>query len=80
MIDVLPLAPFIAPAPPVACPSCQTARAQASEEVAAAGGDWRCAQCGEPWTPSRLATVAEYEAWSRARDNDPARSKVVNAR
>ena len=80
MIDVRPLAPFIAPAPPVACPSCLTARAQVSEEVAAAGGDWRCERCGERWTASRLATVAEYEAWSSARDSDPARSKAVNAR
>jgi predicted Zn finger-like uncharacterized protein len=80
MIDALPLPPFVAPGPPAACPSCHTARVLATEEVVTAGGDWRCERCGEQWTASRLATVAEYEAWSRARDSDPARSAVVTAR
>lgn len=80
MIDALPLSSSNAPAPPVACPSCQTARAQATDEVASAGGHWRCERCGEQWTASRLATVAEYEAWKHARDSDPARSDVVTAK
>jgi predicted Zn finger-like uncharacterized protein len=67
MIDALPLTPAVAPAPPVACPSCHTAR-KTSDEVAAAGGSWRCERCGEQWSASRLATVAEYEAWARDRD------------
>ena len=79
MTDALPL-PLFDPAPPVACPSCHAARVLATDEVAAPGGNWRCERCGEQWTASRLATVAEYEAWKRARDSDPARSAVVTAR
>jgi transposase-like protein len=65
-IDALPT-PAVLPEPPVACPSCHTARLEATEGVTVARGDWRCERCGEQWTASRLATVAEYEAWDRAR-------------
>jgi predicted Zn finger-like uncharacterized protein len=68
-IDALPLTPAMEPAPPVACPSCHTARQQGTQQVAAAGGDWRCGRCGEQWTASRLATVAEHDARDREREN-----------
>jgi ribosomal protein L37AE/L43A len=48
----------------ISCPSCHTARSAAAAEAAAAGG-WMCQRCGQQWTASRLATVAEYEAWNR---------------
>ena len=47
----------------VTCPSCHTARSTAPDRTSVAGGDWRCERCGEQWTGSRLATVADYEAW-----------------
>ena len=67
MVDAVPLPPSIEPAPPALCPSCHTARVLATDEVTAIGGHWRCERCGEQWTASRLATVAEYEAWDRER-------------
>jgi hypothetical protein len=73
MIDAVPLSPSVAPA---ACPSCHTARLLATDEVAAAS-DWRCQRCGERWTASRLATVAEYEAWDRRRVSAAGRDREV---
>lgn len=78
--DALPLTPAIAPAPPVACPSCHTARQGATDEVAAPGAYWLCERCGQQWTARRLATVAEYEAWDRERGNAAMRPEVVIAR
>jgi transposase-like protein len=48
------------------CPSCHTARPGVSDDTWDAGEQWRCERCGEKWTRSRLATVAEYEAWDQA--------------
>ena len=49
----------------ITCPSCHTARAGVTNDSWDTGGQWRCERCGEKWTRSRLATVAEYEAWAR---------------
>ena len=49
----------------ITCPSCHTARAGVTNDTWDTGGQWRCERCGEKWTRSRLATVAEYEAWER---------------
>ena len=77
MIDAVPLSVSVAPA---VCPSCHTARVLATDEVAAESY-WRCQRCGEQWTPSRLATVAEYEAWDLARTSAAAtRSEAAIAR
>ena len=58
------------------CPSCHTARAGVSNDTWDAGGQWRCERCGEQWTRSRLATVAEYEAWARVHDAAPVAQPV----
>jgi transposase-like protein len=50
---------------PLSCPSCHTARAGVAGDTWDSQGLWRCQRCGEKWTRSRLATVAEYEAWER---------------
>ena len=52
----------------ITCPSCHTARPGATNETWDAGGQWQCERCGERWTRSRLATVAEYKTWERAYD------------
>jgi hypothetical protein len=39
------------------------------------GTDWQCARCGQKWSATRLATVAEYAAWvSGQTDHDGARN------
>jgi hypothetical protein len=78
--DALPLTTTVALAPPVACPSCHTTHQGPTEEVAAPGAGWFCERCGQQWTASRLATVAEYEAWDRERGNAAPRPDVVIAR
>jgi hypothetical protein len=52
------------PATQMTCPSCHTARPGVTADTWDAG-QWRCERCGEHWTRSRLATVAEYAAWER---------------
>lgn len=52
----------------ITCPSCHTARPGVTNDTWDAGGQWRCGRCGERWTRTRLATVAEYAAWERAYD------------
>jgi hypothetical protein len=51
------------PVPIAACPLCHTTSARLCDEGFAAGGEWRCATCGQSWTAQRLATVAGYAAW-----------------
>jgi hypothetical protein len=68
-LDPLPLTSAIVPAAPVTCPSCHTARQAATDANEAIGNYWSCQRCGEKWTESRLATVAEYEVWVRERTN-----------
>lgn len=45
------------------CPMCHTS-ATLSQSGLEAGGDWRCARCGQHWDAARLAAVAAYAAWS----------------
>jgi predicted Zn finger-like uncharacterized protein len=52
---------------PVTCPMCHTS-ATLSQSALEAGGDWRCARCGQRWDAARLAAVAAYAAWSRDHD------------
>jgi hypothetical protein len=46
---------------------CHTS-ATPSQSALEAGGDWRCARCGQHWDAARLAAVAAYAAWSRDHD------------
>jgi predicted Zn finger-like uncharacterized protein len=52
---------------PATCPMCHTS-ATLSQSALEAGGDWRCARCGQHWDAARLAAVAAYAAWSRDHD------------
>ena len=52
------------------CPMCHTS-ATLSLSALEAGGDWRCARCGQHWDVARLAAVAAYAVWSA--DHDRAR-------
>jgi ribosomal protein L37AE/L43A len=45
-----------------ACPMCHTPAALTRSAVVA-GGEWRCARCGQHWDAVRLAAVAAYAAW-----------------
>ena len=49
------------------CPMCHT-RAPVTQHAIDAGGDWRCAVCGQHWDAARLAVVAAYSAWTVDRD------------
>jgi hypothetical protein len=49
------------------CPLCHTS-ATLSQSALEAGGDWRCARCGQHWDAARLAAVAAYAAWSADHD------------
>ena len=55
----------------LSCPSCHSVLAHSTGDAHVAGSDWKCNRCGEHWTASRLATVAEYEAWDRERRGIP---------
>jgi hypothetical protein len=46
---------------------CHTA-ATLSQSAVEAGGDWRCARCGQHWDAARLAAVAAYAVWTRDHD------------
>jgi len=46
---------------------CHTS-ATLSQSALEAGGDWRCARCGQHWDSARLVAVAAYAAWSRDHD------------
>ena len=47
---------------PATCPMCHT-RAAVTLGAITAGGDWRCARCGQHWDAERLTAVATYAAW-----------------
>jgi len=49
------------------CPRCHAVDATLTNVSLAAGGDWRCARCGQRWDKARIATVAAYVAWDSAR-------------
>lgn len=49
------------------CPMCHTA-APLTQNAIDAGGDWRCARCGQSWDAGRLSAVAAYAAWVVRRD------------
>ena len=49
-----------------ACPICHASTAMTAHAIA--GGEWRCARCGQHWDLARLAAVAAYEAWTVDRD------------
>jgi ribosomal protein L37AE/L43A len=75
----LPAAPEAAtdPAPSLACPTCHTPMSMFTGEALKTGGDWKCDRCGQKWTASRLATVAEYGEWDRAREAKAAAAKAA---
>jgi predicted Zn finger-like uncharacterized protein len=50
------------------CPLCHTTHGALTQEALGAGGEWRCARCGQEWDSRRLATVAAYAAWSAQHD------------
>ena len=52
---------------PATCPLCHTSATLAQSAVEA-GGDWRCARCGQRWDAARLAAVAAYAAWTVEHD------------
>ena len=64
-----------------ACPLCHTPAPTLRLASADAGGDWRCARCGQLWNAGRIATVAAYEQVARDRDElrnaPPTRRQVV---
>ena len=60
---------------PATCPMCHTS-ATLSQSALEAGGDWRCARCGQHWDSARLVAVAAYAAWSR--DHDRAGRQTTN--
>jgi ribosomal protein L37AE/L43A len=45
------------------CPLCH-ASATLTQSAIDAGGDWRCARCGQHWDSARLSAVAAYAAWT----------------
>ncbi len=45
------------------CPMCHTPTS-VTQDAIEAGGDWRCARCGQYWDAMRLATVAAYATWA----------------
>ena len=49
------------------CPSCHTEDQSMTNLAVSAGADWQCARCGSRWDARRLATVAAYATWARAR-------------
>jgi ribosomal protein L37AE/L43A len=46
----------------VACPLCHTEISNASALF-----PWQCQRCGQQWSPRRVATVAAYATWVKAR-------------
>ena len=59
------------------CPSCRTTDATMIYDAQGRGTDWQCARCGQKWSATRLATVAEYAAWvSGQTDLDGARDRT----
>jgi len=56
----------------VSCPLCHTVAPAMTGEALAAGGDWRCAQCHQNWSATRLATVAAYAEYCAARSESAA--------
>jgi len=65
-------APLAAGDQPLMCPSCHTVLATSTDVAYQSGSNWQCQRCGEHWTASRLATVAEYQAWDRRRSDTDA--------
>ena len=53
------------------CPSCRTTDATMRNDAVGKGADRRCAQCGETWSATRLATVATYAAWVSRQTTPP---------
>jgi hypothetical protein len=51
----------------VSCPLCHVVAPPAICEALAAGGDWRCPQCDQNWSATRLATVAAYAEYCAKR-------------
>ena len=49
------------------CPTCHMVDTALTNVSLAAGGNWRCARCGQLWDHKRIATVAAYAAWDLAR-------------
>lgn len=49
------------------CPMCHASTAMTQQAIEA-GGEWRCARCGQHWDVARLAAVAAYAAWVVDRD------------
>ena len=49
------------------CPMCHASTAMTQKGIEA-GGEWRCARCGQHWDAARLAAVAAYAAWIVDRD------------
>ena len=59
---------FGQPAPAVAtCPLCRTGHPTLTPADVTGGAEWRCATCHQHWSVARLATVAAYTEWERAR-------------
>ena len=50
-----------------ACAMCHTPALPLADADIAVGAGWQCLRCGQHWDASRLATVAAYAAWDRAR-------------
>jgi hypothetical protein len=61
----------------VRCATCLLCHTPASLTQSAldAGGDWRCARCGQRWDAARLATFTAYAAWVLSRDAATTRSE-----
>lgn len=55
--------------PYATCPLCRTTNTSLSWHALSAGGAWRCVRCGQHWDATRLAAVAEYEAWALNHDS-----------
>ena len=51
------------------CPLCGTAHPSLTQSALEAGGEWRCARCGQHWDAARLVAVAAYAAWVVERDD-----------
>lgn len=50
-----------------ACAMCHTLALPLGDADIAAGARWQCERCGQHWDAARLAKVAAYAAWDRAR-------------
>lgn len=52
----------------VTCPMCHTPHASLTTAAFQAGGDWRCARCGQQWDVERVRAVTTYAAWAAEHD------------